>query len=107
MPDDASALGARFHNPCLAPAAEHLTHVGVFAILGKLSNFSVSKRTIALHIAWRRVESAIDAILSREPDAPLAIESRGRGFESQKPPPSFSISMAGRNGLGLGRGLDI
>ena len=35
MSDDAYALGARFGNPCLTLAAEHLTHVGVFPITWK------------------------------------------------------------------------
>src|SRR5262249_25661948 len=35
MSDDADAVGARFRNPCLTFAAEHLTHVGVFAITRK------------------------------------------------------------------------
>ena len=35
MSDDADAVGARFRNPCLTFAAEHLTHIGVFAITRK------------------------------------------------------------------------
>src|SRR5215813_7357629 len=35
MPDNAYALGARFRNPCLTLAAEHLTDVGVFPITRK------------------------------------------------------------------------
>src|SRR6266487_3885239 len=35
MSDDGYALGARFGNPCLTLAAEHLTHVGVFPITSK------------------------------------------------------------------------
>src|SRR3954447_20119531 len=32
MPDHPDALGPRFCDPCLALAALHLTHVGIFAI---------------------------------------------------------------------------
>ena len=38
---------------------------------------SVLQRATDLHIACHRIEPAINAILSREPDAALAVESRG------------------------------
>src|SRR5262245_39772872 len=69
MPDNTDALGARFRDPCLTLAAEHLTHIGVFAI---------ARKALELLGCGIKAHDRIGRPL-REPDFVVGIDPHGVG----------------------------